>query len=786
MKNLTFILFFICWTFAAMAQPAADINLKKINKQLDNIEKSLNIGNVDAAVVSTDLKTVNNIQNELNQLKTSYNEKLQSVQKKLGALGEVPENGAKEPADIAENRKNFTAEEEKYKSQIAQIELLTAKIDDINSLILKVRNQSLLNRILVRQTSVYQIKDFSYSLWKFLIFVSDIIKSPHIWFNGLTPEQQQVVKDHTLSVGGIIALALIVSVYLSLLIRRRFGYGECSVNPPFSAKLQSAAAMAVSFGVIPATTLGVFILWMQNSQLVMSANPGRLLYLAALYLLYFALIRAAVRVIFVPNCGNWRIININDTKAKSLSRTIIFSAIVILTTMALRRFATETNAEEDVLYALQILGIAAKAFAIILVTRNFLTVPAENKDPITEEENAQLAFAAKTNLFVTLFTGLVFTISLFGYVRLSEFIIDRFILSVLIVGGFWLADKIIRILLHRILLLKFWKKNLRLSPKFLIKTEFWIGIFLTPLVWAIGIIAILGIWGFSVDIMLHDIKNFLLGFDIGGMHISIISVVTGLAAFFISMFIFKGLKGSIQTGRLSKIDMEEDSRNSLAAGIGLIGFIVSIMVAFAVMGGSLSSIALIAGALSFGVGLGLQNIVSNFVSGIIIIFERPIKIGDWVIINGQEGIVKTISMRSTLLEAFNKSDIIIPNSIILNGSLINMTYSNRIGRIDIKINANYGINFQALQKRLIEIAVATAGVLSNPEPSVALSEFTDNTMNLQLHCFTANVFARQSIANQLREAIITEFMGTGIIPAFKKSVQIVPPPAIDHKNNPTT
>ena len=99
------------------------------------------------------------------------------------------------------------------------------------------------------------------------------------------------------------------------------------------------------------------------------------------------------------------------------------------------------------------------------------------------------------------------------------------------------------------------------------------------------------------------------------------------------------------------------------------------------MGGSLGSLAIIAGALSFGVGLGLQNMVGNLAAGMTILWERPIKIGDWILIGGQEGIVKKINIRSTEIEAWDKSTVIIPNSDILSQSLINYTYSGQQGRI---------------------------------------------------------------------------------------------------------
>lgn len=144
--------------------------------------------------------------------------------------------------------------------------------------------------------------------------------------------------------------------------------------------------------------------------------------------------------------------------------------------------------------------------------------------------------------------------------------------------------------------------------------------------------------------------------------------------------------------------MDDGVRNSIMSLTGFVGFIFSGILAIAVMGGSLSSIAIIAGALSFGAGLGLQSIVSNLVAGLTILFERPIKVGDWVIIDGQEGIVKQINMRSTELETWSKSNIIIPNASILSKSVINMTYTDRLGRIEIKVGVDYNSDIELVKK----------------------------------------------------------------------------------------
>ncbi len=741
----------------ASAQNLTDTEIKQINTRLDRLETDLNKNKITPSEISANLKIVNNLQDEINQAKNIRTDKLQTLQKKITALGSAPEGNASEPAEIADQRKSFAADEEKLKSKIAQLDLINAKISEINNLMLKIRNRSLLETIFTRQTSVFQFKEFGAALWRFLAYIATLLKSPYVWYGSLDLQDKQTMRENLLPTILICLIAIVLAAYLSYVIRKRFGYKECTENPTFNQKLISATAMAFSYGLIPAATLGIFMLWLKDNAMVNNGNPGHLLYLAALYLLYFFLIRAAIKVIFVPNCEPWRIAKLGAIKAKAVSRTVIFAAAVILTAVCLQHFAADTNASEEILYALRLMAITAKAAGIALISRQLILTTSEKAHEEIETDTQELSISSKFGLAVTALAAAAFLASLFGYVRFGDYLLNCFLLSVLAAGIFWLADKLIRLVIHQILALNVWRRVFKINLRILAKLEFWAGILLSPVLWAGFIVAVLGIWGFSVDIMLHNIKNFLLGFNIGGMHISIVSLLLGLASFFVSMFLFKSLKRSLISGNLSKIEMEENSRSSLAAGISLIGFIVSFIIAITVMGGSLSSIALIAGALSFGVGLGMQNIVSNFVSGIIIIFERPIKIGDWVVINGQEGIVKTISMRATLIEAFNKSDVIIPNSTILSGILVNMTYANRTGRVELKINVLYENNIRLVEQTLLEIAANVPGILSTPAPSVAIVDFADKSLIYQLNCFTANIYNRQNIINLLREQILKTF-----------------------------
>ena len=240
------------------------------------------------------------------------------------------------------------------------------------------------------------------------------------------------------------------------------------------------------------------------------------------------------------------------------------------------------------------------------------------------------------------------------------------------------------------MLLNFWVKKLRLRRQLLSKIDFWLSVTINPVFMVIALLAVLTLWGVSTDILLQSIRKLFFGFKVGGVEISLFLIILGIAIFFASITVVRILRRKLLENILSHLDIDDGIKHSLASGFGFVGFVISVFLAIAVMGGDLSNVALVAGALSVGIGLGLQNIVNNFVSGIILLFERPVKVGDWVIINGEEGKIKQINIRSTEVETFNRASVIIPNATLLSNSVTNLTHGNNWMRFKVPVGVAYG------------------------------------------------------------------------------------------------
>lgn len=777
MKKFVLILLAVLWAAPLCAQTAdfVPLNPVQVNKKLDSVTKKLQSGKAEKEEISAILQEITDLQNDLQQTRQYFAADLASVQKKLNALGPAPEKNESEPADIAKQRKDFSAKADDCKAQIAQMDLLAARIDEINALILKIRNRRLLDNILVKQNSIFHPEEFWQSLTTFAGFVFELIKSPLSWYQKLPPEKEAVVNGNILTVAATMLIALIAAFFLGRYIKHRFGYRETVEQPDYSQKVRAGIAMFTARGVIPAAIIGAFLFWLKGNDTVNADSFGLLLNTAALYLLYYYLTKALVRTIFTPNNSRWRIIEVTDCCAQAISSALIFSAAAICIVSFFQNLADRMNYDSSIIYSLKIFANAVKAFCVVWVARKALY----NNNPPSPEEISddtpapELSTGSKISLFITFAMTAAFIVSLFGYIRLSEYIINRFIVSGITIGIFYIADKLIRGFFHRILQLRFWMMTFRFRRKALQKAEFWFGLVLTPILWVLAILTLLAVWGVSVDLLLARVKSFLTGFNIGGIRISITSILLGIICFFVLLSLFKVLKNSFINGSLSKIEMDNGVRNSVISSINFLGFIFSGLIAIAVMGGSLSSVTIIAGALSFGVGLGLQNMVSNLAAGMTILWERPIKIGDWVVIGGQEGIVRRINMRSTEIETSDKSTVIVPNSAILSQSLVNYTYSGLMGKVTVKVGVGYNSDIAQIKQTLLEIAASNPDVLTTPAPSVSFSNLGDSSLEFQLSCMTANVFRRSGIADDFREKIIRRFRELNIdIPYPQRTIHL--------------
>ncbi len=313
----------------------------------------------------------------------------------------------------------------------------------------------------------------------------------------------------------------------------------------------------------------------------------------------------------------------------------------------------------------------------------------------------------------------------------------------------------------------------------------WLHALTVAVIWFGFAYSVLLVWGLSNEVMSAVSRYVLDGFQLGSLTIVPFRIVVAILIFALLLAVSDWLRGRLEGRWLKKSRMERGSREALVTLSGYVGVALAVLIALGVAGVQFTNLAIIAGALSVGIGFGLQNIVNNFVSGLILLFERPIKTGDWIVVGSTEGHVKRISIRSTLIQTFDRADVIVPNSELISGQVTNWMLHDSRGRIRVPVGVAYGSDTRKVEEILLTIAnehpnIISDGTISNPK--VLFMNFGDSSLNFELRAFIRNIDERLQVVSDINFSIDAAFRKDGIeIPFPQRDVHLYNTPPRDNK-----
>jgi len=380
---------------------------------------------------------------------------------------------------------------------------------------------------------------------------------------------------------------------------------------------------------------------------------------------------------------------------------------------------------------------------------------------LSSRQEAMLIFSRAVAVILLLLVGL-------GYVNLAYFVFHRVVLLALLLIVASTIRALARWGLHSWVV-----RQHRPGPATTAGQDshdepgFWLGLTLDLTWFALCIPAGLLVIGFDWLDINRWFGLLSTNINIGNVSVSFVSILTALLVLLLFNAFNRRITGLIDNRLEQHAHMGSGERASVIKLVTYTGMIVALLLALGIIGVGWTQLAIIAGALSVGIGFGLQGIVNNFVSGLVLLFERPVKVGDWIVVSSGEGYVRDIGARSTMIESFDRSSIIVPNSQLITESVQNWFYKNRRGRISVTVGVAYDADPEQVRDILLACASEQVNVVNYPyAPRVRWLQFGDSSLDFQLIAFISDIDNAATVRSDLHFAIFKAFKDAGIVIPF--------------------
>lgn len=358
-----------------------------------------------------------------------------------------------------------------------------------------------------------------------------------------------------------------------------------------------------------------------------------------------------------------------------------------------------------------------------------------------------------------------------GAFRMAEYFTLAFMQITVLVLVIFVASRVLNALVYLILVSNTLQKLNVVKESYQLIHEK-VSRFINLLLWIYFFIRTLGLLNYKDKFLAWGSETLHSGWKIGAVDITPASILIFVFVLWLSVFISRILTSILQKDVFTRVTIAKGMPNTINMLLKIAIVSVGFFFAAAAAGMHLDNLSIIIGAFSVGIGFGLQNIINNMVSGLILAFERPIKVGDTVQITDLIGEVKTIGFRASTIRSFDGSDVIVPNGNLISDSLINWTLTDPLRRMDVRVGVAYGTDPAAVLEILREIAGAHTLVRKKPAPSAFFIGFGDSSLDFRLLAWT-NIENRLSVESELHVSVNKKLEEAGIeIPFPQRDLHI--------------
>jgi small-conductance mechanosensitive channel len=698
------------------------------------------------------------------------------VDQQLKSIGAAPSDGGSEPQEIADRRADLEKNLTRIKAAQAQLDLIAVETDQQIDRLTQLQRAQFLSRLFERTGSVL---------------------SPSFWYEGFVASGALFTRlgqllanwwNEASRTGDLIVLIIVPLVlggllFLDRAIRRWFSrhYGGTQFvrKPPDDADRLWRIARGVVFTAIIGTALIVTIFLSFRLAGIFTARFEQLVS-ALVDLLFFPAVYGALAYrLAAPGSPAYRVINLDD---QAEGRFALLASVAAFLAQA-KNFFTQIS---NVLYlptAFPLAQGASISIALIVVIAAIL-IATRNQGGLSSAAHGGALYFLWARQFVPLI-WLLLAVSLIalclGYMSLAGFITEQLVgTSFLIVGLLLihhLSDALVVSgldsgstfgqLLRRLTGLgdRGVSRLRKLFRTFIDLALVFIGMPLLFLSWTVTWVSFRGLIDRAFDT-----------FKIGNINFSLSSMALILAVLVIGLLITRLVTQWLNARVLSQTQIDNGVRDSVVKGANYAGYVAAAGFALSAAGVDFSNLAIIAGALGVGIGFGLQSIVNNFLSGLILLAERPVRAGDWVEVKGVEGLIKQINVRSTEIENFDNCTIIVPNSLLITEPVKNWTHRDTVGGVTVTIVAGISADPMKVKDIALKAAKDHALVLYHPEPVVMLRDFGKEGFVFDVRVFIGDIMSGARVASDIRLTVLAGFKESGIsLPAVVRDVPVSAP-----------
>ena len=687
---------------------------------------------------------------------------------RLQQLGAEPAEGVTEAPGIAQERQSLKDAQAKFDAAQKTLELLGVEAEQLSARAATLQRDRFFQRVFESNRSVLNPSLWGDGVSAMVLFGQRFLALVLGWWGAAVIQA---------GLAGIAALMLFtVAVSSASLVTRgwilrRLEPGPVTQAPTNFDRLLRVAKRTIINTAVALTAMVIVVVVLDASG-VMTERYSRVVRVFLDAWLIFVVLKSFSTSILAPNLPEWRLPQLSDDAASRLSRISVFVAVIFAIDMLMRQMF-------DVLFLPLQFSVAHSAFVAGLLS--FLLAAALNivrseeaVEPKRAEARTRRIYFRWTGAFLQVLWVLLFVVVaslMLGYVALAHFITTQIISTGAMVSAFYLihhlADELILTGLRRNSPVgQFLRRSLSLSEGGLERLGVIFGTLVDLALVFIGVPIVFLQWAVTWVDLRSWLTTAFFGFELGGVTLLPSLVFLGFAVLFAGIGLTKLFTSWLDKRVLARTEMDKGVRDSVRKGVGYSGYLIAALVALTFAGVDFSNVALIAGALGVGIGFGLQSIVNNFVSGLILLAERPVKIGDWIVLAPGEGFVKRINVRATEIETFDGASIIVPNSSLIAEPVKNWTHGDTRGKFVIPVNVSRNEDPEHVRQVLLGCVKASSGIASDPEPWVLLSKFGDSAMEMQLNFFVDDVVMGVFVASDIRFAIVKAFRENGIVMPF--------------------